>query len=84
VNESRFAKFKKNGSLHYINLKRTGNTLPHPARIVISKEYWEDVGGLKGWETTNIYDRTFEDWNYAYAVFDEVLNRADEVITRKS
>jgi len=51
--------------------------MPQPARIVIDKEYWEDVGGLKGWETLPIYDKTFENWDYAYTVYDEILSRAD-------
>lgn len=62
-----------------MRLKRTGNTLPQPARITVWKWYWEDVGGVKGWETTCIYDRTFDDWAYVHAVFNEILKRADKV-----
>lgn len=79
----KYAKFEKDGSIHYMNLKQTGDKVPRPARIRINKEFWEDVGGVKGWETTNIYDKVFEDWNYAYAVFDEIIKRADKVITLK-
>ncbi|WNO29855.1 hypothetical protein [Bacillus phage SDFMU_Pbc] len=75
----REASFCKDGSSYFMRLKRTGTTLPQPARIVILKWYWEHVGGIQGWETTCIYDRTFEDWEYAHAVFNEILKRSDEV-----
>ena len=71
------ATFTKDGAKHFIRIQRTGDKLPQPARIVVDKEYWEDVGGWKGWETITIYDRTFEDWDYAYAVYDKILSRAD-------
>lgn len=60
-------------------IKRTGNDFPQPARIIITKRLWVDVGGVRGWESVGFYDRNFEDWDYAYAVYDEILNRADEV-----
>lgn len=78
----REASFRKDGSSYFMRLKRTGNTLPQPARITIWKWYWEHVGGVQGWETTRTYNRTFEDWAYAHAVFDEILRRADKVTTQ--
>ncbi|MFU1797493.1 hypothetical protein ACM1RC_26745 [Paenibacillus azoreducens] len=62
---------------HFIRIQRTGDKMPQPARIVVDKEYWEDVGGWKGWETLAVYDKTFEDWDHAYSVYNEILNRAD-------
>ncbi|WDI05170.1 hypothetical protein PUW25_25515 (plasmid) [Paenibacillus urinalis] len=67
----------KDNVKHFSRIQRTGNVLPQPARIVVDKEYWEDVGGWRGWETTPIYDKVFHDWEYAYAVYDEILRRAD-------
>jgi len=70
--------FEKDGANHFLRIQPTGNSIPQPARIILKKEYWEDVGGLKGWETTVIYDKTFEDWAYAYAyaVYNEILRRS--------
>lgn len=70
--------FVKDGARHNIQMKQTGNTLPRPARIIIIKEYWDATGGWEGWDWTKIYDRTFNNWDYANAVYDEILSRADE------
>lgn len=69
--------FEKDGIKHYARIQRTGNVMPQPARIVVDKEYWEHVGGWYGWETTPIYDKVFEDWDYAHAVYNEIVSRAD-------
>ncbi|GAK42004.1 putative methyltransferase [Paenibacillus sp. TCA20] len=69
--------FTKDSVKHYSQIQRTGDILPKPARIIVSKDYWSDVGGWRGWETISIYDKKFEDWEYAYAVYDEILRRAD-------
>lgn len=49
--------------------------MPQPARIIVSFSYWDDTGGWRGWESKVIYDRKFDDWNYAHAVYDEILRR---------
>lgn len=70
--------FMKDGYKHSIRIQQTGDKLPRPARIVINLFYWDETGGLKGWEPKKIYDRIFEDWDYAYALYDEILKRATE------
>lgn len=69
--------FKKDGVNHWVRIQRTGNVMPQPARIVVSKEYFSHVGGEYGMETKDIYDRKFDDWDYAHAVYNEILRRAD-------
>ena len=69
--------FTKGGVTHYVRIQRTGDKMPQPARIVVDKEYWEDVGGVKGWETVPIYDRIFEDWEYVFAIYDKIVSLAD-------
>ncbi len=70
-------RFTKDSVKHYARIQRTGSSIPQPARIIIDKEIWSDVGGERGWETISIYDRTFDNWDYAYRVYDEILHRAD-------
>ncbi|QHW35704.1 hypothetical protein GZH47_32955 (plasmid) [Paenibacillus rhizovicinus] len=69
--------FTKDSVKHYARLQRTGDRFPQPARIVVDKEYFEHVGGVYGMETVAIYDKIYEDWAYAHAVYDEILRRAD-------
>jgi hypothetical protein len=70
--------FMIDGTRHYARIQRTGDKIPQPARIVVLKEYWSDVGGWKGWDTVTIYDKTFEDWDRARAVYGDILRWADE------
>ena len=67
--------FKRKGKHHTIRIQRTGNAMPQPARIIVSYLYWDDTGGWQGWESKVMYDRIFEDWNYAHALYDEILMR---------
>lgn len=69
--------FTKDNVKHWIRIQRTGDVVPQPARIIIDKEYFSHVGGEYGLETTCTYDKKFEDWDYAHAVYNEILNRAD-------
>lgn len=70
--------FEKDGVKHYARIQRTGNVMPQPARIVIDKQYWDSTTfGGSGWDTRPIYDKVFEDWDYAYAVYNEIVSRAD-------
>jgi|GEM_PF-6982837 len=68
----------KDGIKYGVSIKRTGNDMPQPARIRVSYEYWDDTGGWRGWESKCIYDRDFEDWDYAYALFYKILSRGDK------
>lgn len=72
-NYIRIDSFERDGKHHTIWIKRTGNELPQPARINVSFLYWDETGGLKSQESKVMYDRVFEDWNYAHAVYDEIL-----------
>lgn len=67
--------FEKDGTRYSLLMRKQGNRTPPTARIIVKEWYWEDVGGLKGWETVSIYDKEFDDWNYAHAVYDEILKR---------
>lgn len=67
--------FKRKGTTYGIRMGRTGDKMPQPARIQVSFRYWDDTGGWRGWESKIMYDRIFEDWDYAHAVYDEILKR---------
>lgn len=69
--------FHKNNKKHFIRMQKTGNEMPQPARIIISYDFWCHVGGVRGWESKTIYDKVFEDWKYAHAIYDEILKRSD-------
>lgn len=70
--------FTKDGVKHWSRIQRTGNIMPQPARIVVSKEYFSHVGGEYGMDIKDIYDKRFTDWQYAHAVYKEILCRADK------
>jgi len=67
--ESKSDTFTVGGTRYFITMKQTGNDLPRPARIVVRKEYWEDVVGLKGWDYVVVYDYTFTDWDFARKIY---------------
>ncbi|MMZ47332.1 hypothetical protein D1872_89750 [compost metagenome] len=69
--------FTKDEIIYYIRIQRTGDKLPQPARIVVGKRIWSDVGGWKGWEIVTVYDKNFDDWDYARKLYREILSRAD-------
>lgn len=69
--------FQRKGTTWGIRMHKTGDKMPQPARIIVSYRYWDDTGGLRGWESKKVYDRNFEDWNYAHAVYDEILRRGN-------
>lgn len=70
--------FRYKGKDHTVIIQRTGDTLPQPARIIVSYLYWDDTGGWRGWESYNMYDRIFENWEYAHAVYNEIVRRGTE------
>ncbi len=70
--------FKKDGIKFYLRIQRTGDKMPQPARIVMDKEFWDSTTfGGSGWDTVTAYDKTFDDWNVAYATYDRMLKEAD-------
>lgn len=71
----RIDSFRYKGKDHTVRIQRTGDTMPQPARIIVTYNYWDDTGGWRGWESCSMYDRTFEDWKYAHAVYNEILKR---------
>jgi len=70
--------FHKDGKAHSIIMQKTNPQPPHPARIMVSYRFRQNKGGVRSWEDNTIYDRNFDDWNYAHAIYDEILRKALE------
>ena len=51
-------------------------------RVIVGYMYWDETGGLKGWEPYDIYDRTFVSEEEAREVF-EYYKIPENLIARR-
>lgn len=69
----------KDSKKYTLIMKRTGDQEPHQARIMLKLWYYDQTGGLKGWETTTVYDRSFDDWHYAHLLYKKIMSLCTEL-----
>ncbi|MYL45037.1 hypothetical protein GLV94_05230 [Virgibacillus halodenitrificans] len=82
LNYIRMNAVRKGDEKYTLMLKRTGKEEPRSARIIVSKWYYDQTGGERGWETVTIYDRAFTDWHYAHLFYKRMLEEGELVEKR--
>lgn len=69
---------EKDGVTYTVFMKRSGQSEPHTARILVDKWFYDHgTGGWRGWETRRVYDKTFVDWHYAHLLYKRILEGSE-------